>query len=736
MRSDALGMFWEDTPKIKKAKLAPPKRTPPKRTWELPGYLPGLEEALRFDVRLYTDEELIEDALQVKLTGKVHKFRYDIESYPNYFLIAFQSKLNGKYVYFEYIEGQTVQMNLKKLFWVLQSFCQVGFNSIGYDAVIAALAVAGVDARGMWAATEMIILEDMRAHDVLKRFRTKKLQFNHIDLIEVAPLRASLKIYSGRLHAKRMQDLPFVPGTVLSLDQIAIVRWYCLNDLAATGLLDDKLDEEQSLRIAMSKEYDLDLRSKSDAQIAEAVIGKEIELLNGMRPTRPDIPIGTGYRFNVPHFLRYQTPLMNWVLQTVAHTWFVIDETGSIGLPEQLADLKIPINKSVYRMGIGGLHSTEKAAIHVADKSFVLKDIDVESFYPRIILNQGLFPQHLGKNFLRVYDMLVTRRLAAKHAKDTVVANSLKIVINGSYGKLGSKWSILYAPDLLIQTTLTGQLVLLMLIERIELAGIECVSANTDGVVIKCPRDREDELNAIVKQWEIDTQFKTEETRYGALYSRDINNYVAVYEKPKQEKDGSFTYAKTKGAFSKPGLSKNPTNQICNDAVVKLLSERIPIADTIYGCTDIRKFVSVRSVSGGAVKVTGTSYVEGLSDIVKQKLVKADGWYPTSAGNWAKQQPDMSEMVCTLEEAYQRSCEVTTTQYLGKSIRWYYANDEHGEGEIIYAKNGNKVPRTDGACPCMDLPEMLPSNIDYDWYMAEAEKILVAIGYASKAASV
>ena len=36
---------------------------------------------------------------------------------------------------------------------------------------------------------------------------------------------------------------------------------------------------------------------------------------------------------------------------------------------------------------------------------------------------------------------------------------------------------------MLIQTTVTGQLALLMLIENIELAGFTVVSANTDGIV-------------------------------------------------------------------------------------------------------------------------------------------------------------------------------------------------------------------------------------------------------------
>ena len=51
-------------------------------------------------------------------------------------------------------------------------------------------------------------------------------------------------------------------------------------------------------------------------------------------------------------------------------------------------------------------------------------------------------------------------QLAMYQAEDS----SKKIQINGSFGKLGSKYSLLYAPDLLLQTTITGQLALLMLI--------------------------------------------------------------------------------------------------------------------------------------------------------------------------------------------------------------------------------------------------------------------------------
>src|SRR3546814_476101 len=164
-------------------------------------------------------------------------------------------------------------------------------------------------------------------------------------------------------------------------------------------------------------------------------------------------------------------------------------------------------------MGIGGLHSNESTVAHHTDDNYIMIDKDVESFYPRIILNQGMYPEHLGPVFLQVYRTIVDRRLEAKANGNKPVADSLKIVINGSFGKFGSKYSILYAPNFLTQTTLTGQLSILLLIEMLEMNGIHVVSANTDGIVIKCPRNGVDLLNRIVAEWERITQYKTEETR-------------------------------------------------------------------------------------------------------------------------------------------------------------------------------------------------------------------------------
>lgn len=666
MRSDALGLFWRDEPVIKVKKEAVPKRSPPAPTWLRADYLPRFEEARAFNIPQFTDSELLE-------AGRNHeRVVFDIECYPNYFLIAFRSIVSGKITYIEMRNDES--LDSIKLRWILEHLCIVGFNSMSYDIPLAQIAVSGRNCADLVQASEQIISYGIRGSDVMRQMKVRKIKaIDHIDLIEVAPLDASLKIYSGRLHAPRMQDLPFPPETRLSDDQITIVRWYCVNDLINTELLYNGLQEQLTLRETMSKTYGMDLRSKSDAQIAEVVIGREIEKLNGYRAQRPSIEVGTSYRYNVPPFIKYHSPLMQGCLDIVRGTEFVIGNSGKIDKPPVLENFEIKIANGVYRVGIGGLHSSEKCISHCEDEDTVIVDHDVSSNYPRIILNQGLFPSQLGRNFIRVYDSIVERRLAAKRSGDRVTAESLKIMINGSFGKFGNIYSILYSPELLIQVTITGQLSLLMLIERLELCGYSVISANTDGLIIKCLKSCLPEVDRIIKQWEYDTGFETEKTPYRAVYSRDVNNYIAV--KP----DGKI---KAKGVYSwheraVDRLHKNPANEISVLAVLNYLTSKTPIGETVRGCTDIRKFLTVRTVKGGAVKVWGDGSEEG-------------------------------------------------NEYLGKAVRWYYATGE--TGEMVYALSGNKVPRSDGAKPLMDLPECLPDDLNHDWYEQEAASMLAEIG--------
>jgi len=658
-RNPVEGLFWDDTPPPPKEKIQREKRTPPEQTWL--DHLPGLEEARAFPVELLTYEELLD------ISVKQEELIVDVEVFSNYFLAVFTHVTSGKVFYLD-----STQSEYKHgLRWIMANCLTIGFNSISYDLTICYCVCEGLSTEFVKEISDALIKLNVSPYEIHHRYRIKKFGVNHIDLIEVAPLFASLKTYAGRLHAKKMQDLPFHPDTVLSEDQIIIVRWYCVNDTLNTQLLRECLKEQIELRYELSNEFNVDLRSKSDAQIAEAVINKELKRITGRFPTRPKVEVGTVYKYKVPYYLNFQSDLMKYALNVVANAEFIVDYTGSIAMPKEIKELPIEMNGSVYRMGIGGLHSSEQTAAHISDNDFILLDKDVTSYYPFIILNLGLTPQHMGDAFLTVYRSIVNKRLEAKRAGNKAVAESLKIVVNGTFGKLGNMHSIIYSPDLLFQVTLTGQLSLLLLIERLELAGIRVVSANTDGIVIKCPRPLQARMNEIVKAWEFDTRFETEGSEFKALYSRDVNNYIAI------KMDGK---TKSKGAYAKPEqpeqkLHKNPTATVCLDAVIDYLVKGIPLETTIRACVDITKFVSVRNVRGGAARVQ-------------------------PAGN----------------------------EYIGRAIRWYYATGV--EGELVYVISGNKVPRSDGARELMVLPDSLPVDINYEWYITEAERILVDIGAA------
>lgn len=606
---------------------------------------------------------------------------YDSETFRNFGLHAFKNLETGKVTTFDAMFDERFDKER------LSAFCSritiVAFNYNDYDRIILSAAIAGKPLKVIKEISDKIIKGRAKIWQLGREYNIKLVNFDAIDLIEVAPGKASLKIYNGRMHGRRMQDLPIDPDWDLTEAEADITTDYCVNDLAATGLLFENLSEQMQLRYEMSAEYGVDLRSKSDAQIAEAVISKRIEEISGDKPERPKVKPGTEFFYDPPSFIKYETPAMKDILSTVWATGFVVSENGSFKMPKALEGLKIKIGKGVYRMGIGGLHSSEEAQSIVCDGSFRLFDRDVASYYPAIILLLRLAPQHLGEAFLKVYKHIVDQRLEAKGkakvAKKagnkseekhwTTIANSLKIVVNGSFGKLGSKWSVLYAPQLLIQVTITGQLSLLMLIERMELAGFEVISANTDGIVIRCEKGREAEMAEIMKRWEKDTGFETEETEYSAVYSRDVNNYYAVKTDGTAKRKGA--YASTDPKKNPLWLQKNPANEIAQDAVEEFLTKGTPLENTIMGCKDIKKFVTVRTVTGGAVDQDG--------------------------------------------------------EYLGKAIRWYYSNDV--TGPLIAKRDGSTVPRSTGARAMMLMPKEFPGDVDYRWYIEEAKSILRDLGY-------
>ena len=597
----------------------------------------------------------------------------DLEVYPNYFLAMFMSD-SGKIGYVDMHDDAALDIEkFVKLLSMKETYYTV--NGTNFDIPLVRYALCGATTAQLKAACDSIIVNNTKHWQFSKMYSQAKLDIDHVDLIEVAPGMNSLKTYGGRMHCTKLQELPISPDSIISAGQVNLLRRYCMNDLVTTRELHRSLSKQITLREVLrdglvtelsalhgaSLVFTVDdLRSKSDAQIAESVLKQRVFCATGVVPRKRDTP-HSAFNCVIPSHVRFRSPELQTLLSDVRSALFTIKDTGHVQMPASLANREVRVNGTLYRVGIGGLHSQEEGVTRRARSTEILRDIDVESYYPSLMLNLGLYPTATGPHFLTAYAAIKNERVEAKHAGDKVKSDVLKITLNGSYGKTSSKYSILYNPQMTLATTMTGQLSMLMLIELLELGGIPVVSANTDGIVVHYSKDKEPLQRRIVSVWGKVCNLNTEETNYRCIFSRDVNSYIAV------KLDGSV---KCKGYFADTSLAKSPTNEVCRDALLNVLTNCAPIDVSIRTCTDIRKFISLRNVRGGAIDSDGAP--------------------------------------------------------IGKLLRWYYATGV--DTKFRYATNGNTVPRSQGAKLLMDLPDVLPDDIDYEWYIREANDLYMDVG--------
>lgn len=678
----------------------------------------------------------------------------DIECFHNWFLVGITDSAAG--VEWDYQMTTGGQLDIASITALLQHYTIVTFNGNNYDVPMLMLALQGADCAMLKAANDDIICNGLKSWAFYKKYSCYPPDwFDHIDVSEPTPgVRVSLKQYACRMHSELVQDTPVDFNLPLPLHHAVEEILYCRNDRKVTAEIRELIDERIKVRIRMSERYGVDLRSKSDAQMAEAMVKAEwsrlmrssaekwsqytsdmiqawgikpdprqdntgdyphlavpnydVDYRGNPRPIIPHYPHGTTFKAKLPHYIEFVTPQMQQFLTTVRNCEFFIsnkDEAELMGIggenirtgvliPDELKGRDIKIGNSTYRVGIGGLHSQESSVTHRSVQGVqTLRTADVASYYPSMILNAGMNPPQLGPLFLSIYRSIYDDRIAGKlrmkeikgkpgheaELEDLLLLDGgKKVSLNGTFGKLFSRFSIFYAPEFGIAVTIGGQLSLLMLIERLELAGIQVVSANTDGVEMLIPAGREWVAEQIMDWWQGLTSLTLETKDYRSLHSRDVNNYISV------QNDGSV---KRKGAYGESGLlnNKHPDCDICADAVVAYLTAGTPIMSTVMACRDIRKFIRVRGAKGGAV------------------------WF----------QPDNPDHAI-IEGA------LLGGEYMGRAVRWYYARGS--KDYIIDAKSLNKVAGSDGAHPIPRLPATMPDDVNYEWYVRRAEEMLRELG--------
>jgi hypothetical protein len=263
----------------------------------------------------------------------------------------------------------------------------------------------------------------------------------------------------------------------------------------------------------------------------------------------------------------------------------------------------------------GGLHGVSiKDKVFIKKPGFKLIDLDVGSYYPSLYWKYFIEPEHLP-GFNKFVGDIITLRLKYKKAGNKLFANGLKIAINRIYGGFSDDHGWLKDDKALLKTTINGQLMLLMLIERLHLEGIETYYANTDGITVICPDDKEEALNAIWKNWEDELDLILERDDFAKSYIRDVNNFVNVKENGSIKLKGSYDYISYIEKYGEFDLSGSFNMPIVQYAAVKHFTENIPVEDTIknhikdYPFDGIYDFCIAKK-SGGQFKNVMVSVVD------------------------------------------------------------------------------------------------------------------------------
>lgn len=403
--------------------------------------------------------------------------------------------------------------------------------------------------------------------------------FDILTMLYSNKLRVGLKEIQVTMQYPNVQEFVCDWTKPLPLEDFDSMIDYNINDIESTSELLNRCKKDVDLRIAIEDEYGVRVLSKDGVNIGMKILtqkylektGLTWQDIKDLRSPMSVIPL----KDVILPFIKYDSPILQRVLDDMKNQ---IVSPGRKGYEN-----KFVFNNLRYSVGVGGIHSVNSPEIIIPRDDEMLIDIDVASLYPSMLIEYEFYPKHLGKEFLEVYKQIKDERIEAKHNGDKVKNETLKLALNGLSGNLQNEHNFCYSPFAVMQIRINGQLLLLMLAEKLTQIGCRIVQANTDGLFVLLKKDVYSKVNSICREWEQLTKLTLEEDRFKAMYQYAINDYFAITEDNKVKEKGMF--------ITTVKLGKGLTPKIIPKAVISFFKDGISVEDTIKNCTDIRDFL-------------------------------------------------------------------------------------------------------------------------------------------------
>ena len=626
---------------------------------------------------------------------------YDIEVFQNIFHCAIKDTETGKITLFEIsnrknqlqelveffkefenVEGSwnnsyttDYQFNTNKIF--------AGYNNIHYDNPIINYIIDYYNVmkdktyieicKSIFNLSKTILNSKEGEEDAWKKWKYQQWfeSFDILTMLYSTQLRVGLKEMQVTMQYPNVQEFVYDWDIPLVESKFDEMIQYNINDVESTSELLDRCKKDIELRIAIEDEYGVRVLSKDGVNIGMKIITQKYLEKTGqtwwdikdLRSPMDKIPL----KDVILPFVKYDSPILKDMLDTLKK------QTVSPG--RKGYEYKFIFNNLRYTIGVGGIHSVNDPEIIIPKEDEYLIDCDVASLYPSMLIQHKFYPKHLGPEFLEIYSKIREERLEAKHNGDKVKNETLKFALNGLSGNLQNEHNFCYSPFAVMQIRVNGQLLLLMLAEKLVEIGCKIIQANTDGLFLICKKDKYEDYQKACKEWEKLTKLELEEDRFEAMYQYAINDYIAVKEGYHKTKDKKLI--KTKGMFiTEVLLGKGLSPKIIPEAIINYFVDNIPVEETIKDCRDIRKFLKAEK--------TGKQWTVEYNDQIQQRInrfyVSNNGYYLWKFKNnsGVKEYQNMLKgYAVTLHNKF----------YSDEDLQWKYAQGETFES--IYDINYN-----------------------------------------------
>ena len=493
--------------------------------------------------------------MKIKLRGRmvINILFYDFEVFRyNWLVVAIDPQKKKPFIIWDDAKA------IKKLYESYEEDIWIGFNSRHYDQYILKGILCGFDA---WKINDYIINKNQPGWSYSSLIR-KIFLINY----DVAPLNNSLKqLEAFQGHNIHESDVDFTIQRPLTDDEKAETVKYCTNDVVETiNVFNANINDFKAL-LWLVKEYNFPLAymSKTKAQISA-------EILECVKTDRND------------EWDLFTLPCLRLSKYKAAAKWFLdkANHDYSKKFSMVVAGLK-------HLLAWGGIHGALEKYHYRCDKNHIMLHVDVESYYPRLMIFHNLLTRSAKKpeRFKGIFD----KRMQLKHEGKKKEQAPLKIVINGTYGICKDPTNKAYDPRNANLICVNGQLLLLDLIEKLEaVPSFKLIQSNTDGLIIKIARKDFDLVDDICYEWETRTDMKLGFDYIKEIWQKDVNNYVFVDYEGNVER---------KGAYVKNLNSMDNDLPIINKALVDYMLKDISVETTINSCDSLVEFQKICKLS-------------------------------------------------------------------------------------------------------------------------------------------